>query len=414
MCTSHAIAQVLAWWLTGAGRIAGLLAGYACAVLVALMARVPVLERRVGSDRVARWHAAAGRWTVCLVAAHAVAVLAGYAAQDHRGVAGEAVDVVFHYPDMLIGTAGGVLLIAVGVVSARAVRRRVSYETWYHLHLLTYLAVFLAFFHQVSLGAQFAGDATARVVWCLLYGGAGALVAWYRVWTPVRLNRRHRLRVAAVVPEAPGVCSVVIHGERLAELGAEPGQFMRWRFLSGRLAGTSAPYSLSAPPRDDALRITVKAVGGHSAAVAGLRPGTRVWAEGPYGALTARRRARHKVVLIAGGVGVTPLGALFESLPARPGDLTLLYRAREAEDLALWPELTAIAEARGARVLPLLSGADATRGVLTPDGLRALLPDIAAHDAYLCGPPGLMADAHAALRSAGVPGRRIHHESFEL
>jgi hypothetical protein len=44
-------------WLTGAGRIAGLLTGYGCAVLVGLMARVPALERGLGSDRVARWHA---------------------------------------------------------------------------------------------------------------------------------------------------------------------------------------------------------------------------------------------------------------------------------------------------------------------------------------------------------------------
>lgn len=54
--------------LTDGCRIAGLLSGYACAVLVALMARVPALERGVGSDRVARWHAMAGRWMVCLLA----------------------------------------------------------------------------------------------------------------------------------------------------------------------------------------------------------------------------------------------------------------------------------------------------------------------------------------------------------
>lgn len=401
-------------WLVGAGRITGLLSGYACAVLVALMARVPVLERGVGSDRVARWHAMAGRWTVSLLLAHVAAIITGYALQDHGGLVHEALTVVLHYPDMPQAAVGTLALITVGVLSARAVRRRVSYETWYHVHLLTYAAVFLVFFHQVSLGAQFAGDAVARAAWYGLYGGAAGLVVWYRLLTPLRLNRRHRLRVEAVVPEAPGVHSVVIGGERLTELGARPGQFLRWRFLAGPLRWTSAPYSLSEAPRADRLRITVKAAGGHSARIARLRPGTRVWAEGPYGALTAARRTRRKVLLIAGGVGITPLRALFESLPARPGDLTLLYRARSPRDLALWDELERIAQARGARLFSAVNAPDGRRADIDAGALRAALPDIASHDVYLCGPPGLMEQAHAALREAGVPRRRIHHESFEL
>ena len=91
----------LAGWLTDAGRIAGLLCGYGCAVLVALMARVPLLERRVGSDRVARWHAMAGRYTICLLLAHVTLILFGYAAQDGTGVVHETLSVVLDYPDML-------------------------------------------------------------------------------------------------------------------------------------------------------------------------------------------------------------------------------------------------------------------------------------------------------------------------
>src|SRR5689334_7764820 len=132
-----------AGWLTGAWRIAGLLCGYACAVLVGLMARVPLLENRVGSDRVARWHAMAGRYTICLLVAHVVLVLTGYAAQDRASLWHETVTVVLDYPDMLKATAGTVILFAVGVTSARAARRRTSHEFWYYVHLLTYAAVFL-------------------------------------------------------------------------------------------------------------------------------------------------------------------------------------------------------------------------------------------------------------------------------
>ncbi|MCW7940985.1 ferric reductase [Streptomyces hygroscopicus] len=400
-----------AGWLTGAGRIAGLLCGYACVVLVGLMARVPLLERRIGSDRVARWHAMAGRYTVCLLVAHIVLVLSGYAAQDRASLVHETVTVVLDYPEMLKATIGTVILLAVGITSARAVRRKVGHEFWYYVHLLTYAAVFLAFGHQLALGAEFTGNAVAQAAWYALYLGVAALAVWFRVLTPVRLNLRHRLRVESVHQEAPGVWSVVMRGRRLDELGAEPGQFFRWRFLTDGLRWTSTPYSLSAAPRRTRLRVTVKALGDHSASVALLRPGTRVWAEGPYGSLTAGRRTTGKSLLIAGGVGVTPLRALFETLP---GEVTLLYRARSAEDLALGGELEAIARQRGTRVLYALNGEDGSRPRLTPGALLGAVPDLADHDVYLCGPAGFAEDMYEALRAAGVPDRRIHHESFEL
>ncbi|MEU2744071.1 ferredoxin reductase family protein [Streptomyces sp. NPDC007095] len=404
----------LAGWLTDAGRIAGLLCGYSCAVLVALMARVPLLERRIGSDRVARWHAMAGRYTVCLLVAHVTLILFGYAAQDGAGIVHETLSVVFDYPDMLKATTGTVILFAVGITSARAARRRISHEFWYYVHLLTYAAVFLTFFHQLALGSDFVGNTAAQAAWYVLYLGTAALVVWHRLLTPVRLNLRHKLRVESVHREAPGVFSIVVRGERLDELNAQAGQFFRWRFLSDGMRWTSTPYSLSAPPRPDVMRITVKALGDHSAAVGLLRPGTRVWAEGPYGALTAERHTGRKALLIAGGVGITPLRALFEMLPGAPGDVTLLYRASTAEDLALGAELEAIAQWRGARVLYAVNGADGTRPRFTADSLREAVPDLTAHDVYLCGPPAMARDLYRALRAAGVPDRRIHHESFEL
>jgi ferredoxin-NADP reductase len=400
-----------AGWLIGAGRIAGLLSGYTCAVLVGLMARVPLLERRVGSDRVSRWHAMAGRYTVCLLVAHIVLILTAYAAQDHASIVHEAITVVFHYPEMIKATLGTAVLFAVGITSMRAVRRRTGHEFWYYVHLLTYAAVFLAFGHQLALGAEFTGDAVATGAWYVLYLGVAALVVWFRILTPVRLNLRHRLTVESVHREAPGVWSVVMSGRRLDAMGAEPGQFFRWRFLADGLRWTSTPYSLSAPPRGDRLRITVKALGDHSASVALLRPGTRVWAEGPYGSLTAGRRTGGRSLLIAGGVGITPLRALFETLP---GDVTLLYRARSAEELALGAELEAIARRRGARVLYALNGEDGARPRLTPGALHGAVPGLADHDVFLCGPPGFAEDMYEALCAAGVPDRRIHHESFEL
>ncbi|MFD7613107.1 ferric reductase-like transmembrane domain-containing protein [Streptomyces sp. NPDC059828] len=396
-------------WLTNAGRITGLLAGYGCAVLLALMARVPVVDRTVGSDRLARWHAMGGRYTVSLVIAHTMFIVWGYAVTSGTGVIDQTVTLVLDYDDMLMATIGMLLFVLVGVVSARAARRRVSYETWYYLHFVTYLAVFLAFFHQLAYGADFLAEPVARTLWYGLYLGVAGLLLWYRFLTPARRVLRHRLRVAEVHREAPGVVSVYITGRHLGELGARPGQFFRWRFLTRGMWWTANPYSLSAPADERYLRITVKASGGHSTALAHLAPGTRVWAEGPYGAFTAARQSSSKVLLLAGGVGITPLRALFETLP---GSVTLVYYARSVQDLALRSELDEIAAMRGAAVHYAVDGPEGTAIPLTGEALGGLVAELPAHDVYLCGPPGMTAAARTALREAGVPGHRVHHETF--
>ncbi|MFD3450816.1 ferric reductase-like transmembrane domain-containing protein [Streptomyces sp. NPDC058691] len=398
-----------AGWLTGAGRITGLLAGYACAVLLALMARVPLLDHTIGTDRLARWHALGGRCTVSLAIAHTLLIIWGYSLTSHTNVVGQTSTLVLRYPDLLKGTAGFALFLATGIVSARAARRRMSYETWHYLHFATYLAVFLTFGHQLSNGADFVGNRPAQLAWYTLFLGVAALVAWYRFAVPLRRGLRHRLRVTAVHPEAPGVVSVHLTGEHLEELGGEPGQFLRWRFMARGLWWTANPYSLSAPAHPRHLRITVKTAGGHSAALARLAPGTRVWAEGPYGGFTAHRRTAAKVLLLAGGVGITPLRTLFETLP---GQVTLVYRARRAEDLALRGEIDAIAARRRATVHYVVDEPAGYSSPLTALGLAALVPDLAAHDVYLCGPPGMTQAAIKALRGAGVPAPLIHHESF--
>jgi predicted ferric reductase len=305
--------------------------------------------------------------------------------------------------------------VAVGITSARAARKRMRYETWYYLHFYTYLAVALAFSHQFATGAEFIDNRAARLVWSAMYLLVAAAILWYRFLVPVRQALRHRMVVSAVYREAPDVASVVVTGRHLDELNAQSGQFFRWRFLTKDLWWAANPYSLSAGPRSDTLRITVKDLGRHSAALTRLHPGTRVFAEGPYGAMTAARRRRPKVLLIAGGVGITPLRALFETLPGDPGDVTLIYRSGREADVVFRAELAAIAQSRRAQ-LHIVTGHRRELGYdpLSTAVLSASVPALREHDVYVCGPDGMTAAAVAALRRAKVPRRQIHHETFEF
>src|SRR5579883_988432 len=284
-------------YVTALGRLTGLLAAYLLLALTALMARIPLIENRIGSDAAARVHRALGEYTVALACCHALLIIVGYAQAAHTSPLSE--------------TAALGLLVWIGVVSARAVRAKLAYESWYFIHLYVYLAMALAFSHEFANGADFISSSRNRILWSAAHLAVAALWLVYRVALPAARSARHTLRVARIVPESRGVVSVYLTGRDLERLRAEPGQFLRLRFLARGHWWQCHPYSLSAAPNTRALRVTVKDLGDASRATARLRPGTRVWFEGPYGAFTARRRRARKVLLIGAGAGITPVRALF-------------------------------------------------------------------------------------------------------
>ena len=229
--TSGRSLHTLADQLTAAGRITGLVGTYLVLVQVVLMARLPWLDRWIGTDRMAAWHRSNGEYTIGLLVTHTVLITWGYAAQDRTSLAHETSKLLRSYPDVLAATVGLGLLVAVGITSARAARQRLRYETWYFLHLYTYLAIALSFSHQLATGNEFVTHPASRALWVALYVVTFGLLLIYRVAVPLRDVFRYQLRVASIQAENPNAVSVYVTGRHLERMGAEAGQFFRWRFL---------------------------------------------------------------------------------------------------------------------------------------------------------------------------------------
>jgi predicted ferric reductase len=397
------------------GRFLGLHVALIMILQLVLIARLPWLDRRIGMDRLTSWHRWVGftlLWTVIL---HLSFIITGYARFDRIPVLREALNLAG-----ATGTLVGMLAVAIIVVavafSIRAARRRLQYETWHSIHLLLYAAVTLALIHQLYEGSTFKTSLAAQIYWWALWAFAiGALIVG-RLVVPLWRNSRHRLRVAAVVPESDNTVSVYMTGKRLDRLPARPGQFFLWRFLGHNRWWQVNPFSLSAAPDGRSLRLTAKGIGTTSAGLRSVPIGTRVFAEGPYGAFTTMHRTRTDCVLIAGGVGVTPIRSLLED-PELTGDVVVLYRVHTAADAVLLGELENLATTRGAR-LHLLTGRTGTgsppNNPFSPESLARLVPDIADRDVFVCG-PGPMTDAVLrSLRALRVPGRQVHAERFRL
>jgi ferredoxin-NADP reductase len=284
-----------------------------------------------------------------------------------------------------------------------------SYETWWAVHLYTYLALALSFSHQVATGASFVGHPVARTWWTALWIATAGTVLVYRVLLPLWRTLFHRLRVVAVQPEAPGVVSVLLKGHGLDRIPFSGGQFFQWRILKPGQWWQAHPYSVSAVPHPPYLRFTVKALGDHSASLAQLRPGTWVAVEGPYGAFTPDVRGSDKVALIGAGVGLTPLRALLEDLPPQV-DAVMIARGHRREDLVHREELEHLLQERGSRLHELVGPRESLPFVeLT---LERLIPDIAERDLYVCGPAGFTTLIRQAATDLGVSSDRIHHETF--
>ncbi len=426
-----AAAIVVMWWLdpspvhglgaavTSAGRVAGLLGAYLVLVQLLLMARLTWFEHAVGFDRLTAWHRGLGTNTVLLLVTHVLLIVEGYSLTDHRGPASTGWRVLSTYPSMLKATAGLLLFGLVAVTSARSARRRLSYEAWYAVHLSAYVAVALAFMHQIAAGQDFVGHPINRDLWWALYLFVAVELVRGRVLLPIRTWFRHRMLVERVVVESPGVVSVWVRGRRLDELGAEAGQFLLWRFLAPGHVWSAHPYSLSAAPDHGRLRITVKDAGDHSAALAHLHPGTPVIAEGPFGHFTLDKSVGSRLLLIAGGSGIGPIRALAEELalrgPRHHLDAVLLYRAGHARDLALRDELDRLALESGLRVVYLVGHrSELGTDPLAPAAVQELVPDVRSRDVYVCGPAGMTHNVLRAMRELRVPVRQLHSEDFEM
>ncbi|MFY1671008.1 ferric reductase-like transmembrane domain-containing protein [Plantactinospora sp. WMMB334] len=396
------------------GRFFGLHAALIMALQLLLIARLPWLDRRIGMDRLTAWHRWTGYTLLWTVVAHATCIVFGLAMMSGTSFSGQVVDLATTWEGVAWAMIAGGLLLTIGLVSARFARRRLPYETWHLLHLGTYVAVLLALTHQIAVGTTFTASAFATAYWWTLWGVALGAVLAGRVLLPLWRNLRHRFRVERVVSESENVVSVYVTGRRLDRLPAQAGQFFLWRFLTRGRWWQANPFSLSTAPDGCSLRLTAKAVGTGSAGLRRIPVGTRVFAEGPYGAFTGMHRTRTATLLVAGGVGVTPIRSLLEGLG---GHIVVLYRVRSTADAVLVDELRALAEARGAD-LRLVTGpsrpAPPTGPILGPDHLRELVPDIRERDIFVCGPAGMTAAVLRSLRQLRVPRRQIHSERFGL
>lgn len=415
--SGHEIMHARAGWIRGLGRIAGLLAAFAIIVDFVLIARLPFMERTFGRATQTQWHKWVGYAAYLLIIAHFSLLTVGYGVIDKLGLWPQFWNFATNYQEVLKSIIAFLLLTAVVGLSIYFVRKRVKYETWYYVHLLTYLAIILAFSHQMKVGPDFLTQPLFRIYWWGLYIALFVVVVLFRFVKPVIQSLYYDLQVSKVVAENHDSYSVYIKGHNLQRLRYEHGQFVIWWFLDPKRFWQGHAFSLTSSPGDDRLRFTYKKSGDYTNELDKLKPGTWALMDGPYGRFTASASNQSKVLLIAGGIGVTPLVAMLDPMIREGRDIVLLYSCRTEADLVLRDEIKARTASGKLKVGYIITddpNYKGMTGMLDQARIQKLVPDAKDRAAYICGPPPMMAAISKSLVALGTPQAQIHTENFSF
>lgn len=398
-------------WLEAWGSVSaltGLLATSVALIGIAFAARTHRFERAIGLDRALLWHRWMGETAILLLVAHIVATIVYYSSRE--GFADALIDLTGGEQYMAMATVGALGMFVIAFLSLGFIRRHLAYETWYFIHLLMYAALALAFAHEILLGADLAFDPLARWFWIAVSVIVALMVILSR-WGKVIKSIARPLTVLSVTPLNDVAVAIELGGRNVADLRAAAGQFALLRPLTRKLVWQPHPYSISAAPRTDRIRFTIKALGGASEMMTHLTVGATVAIEGPYGTKIYEQLRGRKLLLVAGGVGIGPVRSLLEDFTP-DAEPVVIYRARRVEEIVHYDELVHLAATRNGRIIPVVGRTSelATGNPFDPDVMHTLVPDVAERIAVLCGPQPMINAAFQCLRACGVDKADIHFE----
>jgi predicted ferric reductase len=383
----------------------------------ALVARLRAASEPFGTDLLMLFHRQMGCLALALVAVHAVLPF----------LRGPRPGLPSPFSGTVLQRSGALALWSTLLLVGGALARKrlgLGYELWRALHALLALAVVGSALVHVLASGGYAGDAAMRGLAWLYVGAFLGLMLHYRLARPALLWRRP-WELVANRPEGGDTRTLVLRPVGHRGLEFAPGQFAWLITGSSPLSAQQHPITIASSaelPADRSLEFTIKALGDWSReGVPALAAGARLWVDGPFGAFTPDREPGLGLVLIAGGIGITPMRSILLTMRDR-GDrrpVVLFYAARKPERAVFGAELAALEDVLALEVVYVFEDPEPTwpgeRGLVTTEVLRRRLPSGFRHRQFFaCGPPPMMESVERSLTELGVPAARVHTERFDM
>jgi predicted ferric reductase len=312
-------------------------------------------------------------------------------------------------------------VIALVVAALWRAALKIRYETWHLTHIaLALVAVVAGVVHMVG-SSFYLVDPWKRALWIGLTMFWIGLLFYVRIVKPLFMLRRP-YRISEVRKERGDTTTLVMQPDGHPGFRFSPGQF-GWLTLWGspfRITGHPFSFSSSAAATDGRVEMTIRNLGDFTSEIPKVPVGQRVYLDGPYGAFTIGNPADMHV-LIAGGIGVTPMMSMIRTL-ADQGDkrpVVLLYGVQDWNSITFREELEALKARLDLTIVYVISkppsGWRGEKGFIDAAMFRRHLPPpYADHEYFICGPNVMMDAIEKALGEMNVPMSKYHSERYSF
>jgi predicted ferric reductase len=298
---------------------------------------------------------------------------------------------------------------------------RIGYETWHVSHIvLAVVAVTGGLLHMVGWGFYLT-DPWKRALWIGLTIFWIGLLFYVRIVKPLFMLRRP-YRITEVRKERGDTTTLAMQPDGHPGFRFRPGQF-GWLTVWGspfKITGHPFSFSSSAAATDGCVEMSIRNLGDFTSEIHKVPVGQRVYLDGPYGAFTIGNPADMHV-LIAGGIGITPMMSMIRTLADRGDErpVILLYGSKDWESITFREELEGLKARLNLKVVHVLqnppAGWTGERGFIDAEMFkRHLPPPYADHEYFICGPAVMMDAIEKALGEMNVPMSKYHSERYSF
>lgn len=385
-----------------------------------LITRVDAVAKPFGEDSRQLFHNLMGITALGFILAHPLLLLiAGYPASCWLNPFSACANLATQ-----TGALSLYALLILIVTSVWRVKLRISYEVWYLMHGLLALVILGSALGHVILIGRYTTSPVMQAIWVLYAFLLLGLVVWFKILVPVR-NWNKKWGVVESRPEKGGAHQLVLKPAGHDGFNFQPGQFAWLKVGRTPFGFGQHPISLSGAgdvKPGGTIAFTIKNLGDWSGkTVPALKPGDTLWIDGPYGVMSMDREQAMGYVFIGGGIGITPLYSMCQTMAEREDmrPVVLFFGAREEGDLTHIDELQALTEHMNLTLVPVLSDPsdawEGERGFIDAKLMEHYAPKQFRHFKFLiCGPKPMMDAMERIIPSAGIPTENVLTERFDM
>ncbi|MFC1736736.1 ferric reductase-like transmembrane domain-containing protein [Candidatus Hydrogenedentota bacterium] len=394
------------------GKTAGLAAAMLVMLQLFLAARLKLVDRTFGLDRVMRFHKWSGAAALVLASAHPLLL---YSTASYPPI-------YFSRDEwpLFFGGLGLMILVIVAGTSLFRSFLGLEYGAWRKIHMLFVLVAIIVSVHVLIRGSELAYG-PPRIFWMSVVVMYIATFVWSGICRPILIERNF-FTVKSIAKTSHNVHTIELKPLKRSRFTYLPGQFA---FLTLRRKDGPVeehPFTISSTPtRSKSISFTIKESGDYTSAIGNVKFGTKATVDGPYGRFGHLFHGRGDVLMIAGGIGITPMLSMLRYMVDTKDNrgIHLIWGNRKAKDIIFRNELDKMqSKLPNFSVSHVLSDEpdwEGETGFATEELLAKLLTeqDRGAR-VFLCGPPPMMKLAASALRKLGIKKSRIVTERFAL